>query len=332
MSFRIARCSLISFALVGWIACGGPPPAPDAAPLTVPTSPAGTFAVISTFDLRLPAAAQPAMAALTAATDGPDDPSRYVIDRMIDGLPDGSVKTVARTLAPYVAAYVNARLVEIAPRFVAGLGGIATGLSRIATHLGTVERLQIDPGGTGVRTIHAVRFEVGGAVTVVHLADAGLADISAAVRAVLDATGQVAISEHAHGLPYGAILRLGLDRAVVPSVQPGAHDLAEALGALFDCTRLGALVAERVGLGSAALYSGACQTAMTAIASDVDARLAAIDQIALGIEVAGTVHGVDHDGDGAIDELTGGRWTGAVYTGQIRELIDAASFSGAAAR
>ncbi|TMQ13005.1 MAG: hypothetical protein E6J90_29570 [Deltaproteobacteria bacterium] len=332
MSFSIARCFLVSFALAGWIGCGGPPPAPDAAPSMVPASPAGAFAVVSTFDLRLPAAAQPAMAALTAATDGPDDPSRFVIDRMIEGLPDGSAKTIAKAVAPYVAAYVNARLNEIAPRFVGGLAGIATGLSRIATHVGTLETLQIDAGGTGVRTIHGVRFEVGGAVTVVHLAEAGLADISAAVRAVLDATGQLAISEHAHGLPYGAILRLGLDRAVVPSVQPGARDLAEALGALLDCARLGALVAERVGLGSAALYAAACQTAMTAAASEVDARLAAIDQIALGIEVAGTVHAVDHDGDGTIDELTGGRWTGAVYTGQIRELIDAASFAGTAAR
>lgn len=329
MSSRIARCCGVSLALVV-IACGGPPPAPDAALPALPTSPAGAFAVISTFDLRLPAAAQPAMAALTAATDGPDDPSRYVIDRMIDTLPEGTAKTVARTLAPYVAAYVNARLVELAPRFVSGLGGIATGLSRIATHLGTVERLQIDPGGTGVRTIQAVRFEVGGAVTVVHLADAGRADISAALRAVLDATGQVALSEHAHALPYGAILRLGLDRAVVPSVQPGAHDLAGALGALLDCARLGAMVADRVGLGSARLYGDACETAMTAIASEVDERLAAIDETALGIEVAGTVHAIDRDGDGAIDELTGGRWTGAVYTGQVRELIDAASFSGAA--
>jgi hypothetical protein len=45
--------------------------------------------------------------------------------------------------APYVAAYLNARLVEIAPRFVAGLDGIAAGVARIATHLGTLETLQI---------------------------------------------------------------------------------------------------------------------------------------------------------------------------------------------
>jgi hypothetical protein len=186
-----------------------------------------------------------------------------------------------------------------------------------------------------VRTISGVRFEVAGAAKVVHLADAGIADISAAIRAVLDATGQLAISEHSHGLPYGAILRLGLDRAVVPSVVPTANDLATALAVLMDCDRLGAVVAERIGLGSAGLYGAACRAAMTAIASDLDDQLAAIDRISLGLEVAGTGHAVDHDGDGAIDEIAAGRWTGAVYSGPAasdRELIDAASFSGSAAR
>jgi hypothetical protein len=335
MSPGIARRDvLVSLAFAGTVACGGPSPVPDAAP-PVPSSPAGVFALTSTFDLRLPPPAEPAMATLIAATDGPDDPSRYVIDRMIATLPDGSPKTIAMVAAPYVAAYVNARLVEIAPRFVSGLGGIATGLARIATHFGTLESLQIDAGGTGVRTISGVRFEVAGAVKVVHLADAGLADISAAVRAVLDATGQLAISEHSHGLPYGAILRLGLDRAVVPSVVPTAHDLAEALAVLMDCDRLGAVVAERIGLGSAGLYGTACHAAMTAIASDLDEQLAAIDRISLGLEVAGTGHAIDHDGDGLIDEIAAGRWTGAVYSGPAasdRELIDAASFSGSAVR
>jgi len=333
-SLQIARRhALVSFAFVGLIACGDSLPAPDAAPpSTVPISPAGVFAVTSTLDLRLPPAAAPAIATLTAATDGPDDPTRYLIDRMIGSLPDGSVKAIATVAAPYIAAYINARLVEIAPRFVAGIEGIATGISRIATHLGTLETLQVGDDGTGVRTITAVRFEVGGAKTVVPLADAGLADITAAVRVTLDATGRFAISEHAHDLPYGAILRLGLVRAVIPSVEPAAHDLAGALARLLDCDRLAAVVADGIGLGSAALYAHACRATMTAIASEIEGRIAAIDGAALGIEVAGSASAFDDNGDGRADELRAGRWTGAVYTGPDRELINAASFSGAAAR
>jgi hypothetical protein len=326
----LARChALISIALAGVVACGGSSPSvPDAPPprSTVPVSPVGTFAVTSTFDLHVPSAAEPALAALLAATDGPDDPARYLVDRLIEALPDGSVKKIAAAAAPYVAAYVNARLVEIAPRFVEGIDGLATGLSRIATHLGTVETLRIDPGGTGIRTIKAVRFEVGGAVKVVSLAEAGLPDLAAGVRVTLDAAGNLGISEHEHALPYGAILRLGLDRAVAPKVEPTAGSLAGALGVLLDCDRLGTVIADRVGFGTPGVYGRACRAAMTAVASEVDDRLIAIDRTPLGIEVAGAASGFDGDGDGVMDEIRSGRWTGAVYAGSMREPIDAASF------
>ncbi|HEU4730246.1 MAG TPA: hypothetical protein VFT22_20255, partial [Kofleriaceae bacterium] len=306
-------------------------PGPDAAPpSTIPASAAGTFAIASTLDLDVPAVAEPALATLIAATDGPDDPTRYLVDEMIAWLPDGAAKDIAAVAAPYVAAYINARLVEVAPRFVPGIGGIASGLSRIASHFGTVESLRIAEDGTGVRTITGLRFELGGAATVVRLADAGLPDLAASVRVVLDATGRLAIAEHEHALPYGAILRLGLDRAVVPSIEPGARGLAEALAALLDCDRVGAMVADRVGVGSAALYGAACLATMTAIASKVDAGIARVDQTPLGVEVAGSAQALDDDGDGTTDELVSGRWAGAIYAGPERTPIAAASFSGAA--
>jgi hypothetical protein len=330
MSTYSVRChTLFSLAIVGLAACGGRPPTPasDAAPpSTIPTSPVGVFAVTSTLDFHVPDAAAPALQTLLAATDGPDDPARFVVDRLVALLPDGSVKTIADAAAPFVAAYVNARLSDLAPRLVTGLDGLATGLARIATHLGTVETLRIDAGGAGVRMITGVRFEVGNAVTVVPLAAAGLTDLVAGVRVTLDASGQVAISEHEHALPYGAILRLGLDRAVAPSVAPTAGDLAGALGALLDCDQLGIVIANRVGLGSATLYGAACRAAMTALAAEVDAQLAAIDRVPLGIEVAGTAMGYDGNGDGVMDELDAGRWTGSVFTSSDREPIDAASF------
>lgn len=329
MSMHSIRChALISLAIAGLAACGGtrPAPAPDAPPSTIPTSPVGVFAVTSTLDFHVPDAAAPALQALLAATDGPDDPARFVVDRLIALLPDGSVKTLADAAAPYVAAYVNARLTDLAPQLVTGLDGLAIGLARIATHLGTVETLRIDADGTGVRTITGVRFEVGNAVTVVPLAAAGLTDLVAGVRVTLDAAGHVGISEHEHALPYGAILRLGLDRVVAPGVAPTAGDLAGALDALLDCDQLGAVIAGRVGLGSATLYGTACRAAMTALAAEVDAQLAAIDRTPLGIEVAGTAIGYDGNGDGVMDELDSGRWTGSVVAGADREPIDAASF------
>jgi hypothetical protein len=321
-----ASSILAAFALAG---CGSPSPAPDASPpSTVPGSPAGVFAVTSRLDVHVPAPAGPVLAALTAATDGPDDPARYLVDRMIATLPDGPVKSLADRLAPYVAAYLNARLVDIAPRFVAGVDAIAAGLSRIATHLATVETLRIDAGGAASRTITGARFELGAAPVSVSFADGGLPDITVGLHVALDRTGHLGLSQHAHRLPYGALLQLGLDRAVVLGVEPTARDLASALGTLVDCERLGAAVAGRVGLGSAVLYTAACRAGMTAIASEIEAQIAAIDDTELGLDVSGAATGVDVDGDGTMDELRAGSWSGALYSDAARDPIAAASFAG----
>jgi len=330
------RCRSVLLIVLALLASCSPAspvsPAPDAAPLpTVPASPAGRFTVASTFDIDVPPPADPLLATLTATTDGPDDPTRYLLDRMIATLPDGTVKTIAIHAAPYVAGYLNERLADIAPRFVAGIHAIAQGLSRIATHAVTIETLQIDDSGAAIRTITGARFEIGTTATTIRFADSGLADIVVGTHVFLDLTGHITIGDHAHNLPYGALLRLGLDRAVIPGVEPAARDLATALGALVDCDALGALVAGHIGLGSAALYRTACQAGMAAIASEIYARIAAIDDTPLAIEVTGSADGVDLDGDGTMDELRAGRWSGSLGSAASRVPIDAARFIGAKA-
>src|ERR1051325_10626882 len=101
---RVLCPVLISLALAGLAACGGstPPAGPDAPPSTIPVNPVGVFALGSTFDLHVPAAAGPALETLLAATDSPDDPSRYLVDRMIATLPDGSVKKAAGAAALFL--------------------------------------------------------------------------------------------------------------------------------------------------------------------------------------------------------------------------------------
>lgn len=329
---RLARPSSLALCSLAVIAscAGSSPPPPDAAPAP-PTSPAGSFAVTSTFDLRPPAAAAPVFATLTAASDGPDDPTRFVVDHLVASLPAGTVKELATAAAPYLAAYLNARLADLAPRLAPGLAALAGGLTRIAGHLETREAWQLDRTGAGVRTITGVQFALGGATTAVRLADHGLADLAVGVRVALDPAGRVTIAGHDHRVPYGALLRIGLDRVVVPSVEPGARDLASALAALVDCERLAAAIAVRIGLGAPTIYRAACRAALTAIASELDARIAAIDATPLALEVAGSADAFDDDGDGRIDQLRAGRWIGAVVAGADRAPLDAGTFTASAA-
>jgi hypothetical protein len=231
---------------------------------------------------------------------------------MVDALPDGTAKTLARAAAPFVAAYLNERLVEVAPRFVGGIDAIVAGLTRIATHVGTTEMLRINTGDMAVRTITGVRFDTGAAPIAVAFADRGLADLAVATHVTLDSAGRLAIAMHSLPLPYGAVLRLGLDRAIIPSVVPSAADLAGALRALVDCTKLGELVADDVGVGSATLYRTACTTGMLALASEIDDQIAAIDATPIVLAATGSADGVDLDGDRTMDAISAGTWTGTL--------------------
>jgi hypothetical protein len=342
-SFSTLLVLLASTIVAASTACADEPPLalPDATPATS-IDPSGTYAVTSAFALSAtPDAAAPAIAELTAMSDGPDDPSRYLIDLMIAALPEGTTKSYATAVAPYVAAYVNIRLSQIAPRFVDGSHALGAGLTRIAQRFGTIETFEIAADGPRVegddyvaeskwltRTITGARFEVnaGRDIAEVHFASLGLPDImskslvtldgSSLGGAVTDRPGTLSITKHTASLPYARMLRLGFDFAVIPDVVPGAHDLGVALAELVDCNRLGAAVAECVGLGSPTFYATACSAGLSAMAVKLYARLDAIeaDAAALPLELVGQARAVDTNSDGAMDAISAGTWSGNVAT------------------
>jgi hypothetical protein len=306
--------------------CGVEPPYPPPPISTVPTSPAGSFAVTSAIEFGAPPAAAAVITALTAASDGPDDPARFVLDRMIASLPDGPVRTAAQGAAPYLAAYLEDRLDDLAPALAPGLAAIAGGLGRIAGRFDTRETLQIDATGRAVRTITGVSFTPGATAIAVDFADAGLTDIAIELGAALDG-GRITLGEHGHALPWGKLLQLGLDRAVLVGVVPGARDLGQALAQLIDCDRLGGAIAVALA-GSPAPYRAACRAGVIAIAAEIETQIAAIDEAPLAIEFAGVAEGIDLNGDGTMDELRTGRWSGTLSVAGSRAPITAASFTG----
>jgi hypothetical protein len=327
---------LFSTLVVLATACSAAPPddPPRDAPPARPLEPAGTYDLISTYSLAAPPdAAARVLDELLAATDGPDDPSRYLIDLMIAKLPEGRARTYADALAPYVAAYVNERIDEVAPQFAGGARGLSVGLSRIAHRFGTLEELVIDGSRDTVathaeaqagasrhgvwRTVTGLRFDAASdagleAATAVDVrfAPLGMPD-TAATTQVVHVGSSLMFDRHAIALPYRALLRLGFDFAVVPSVVPGTHDLARALVTLVDCEHLGSLVADWVGLGSPSLYEQGCTVGLTALAARIYARIDAIDAESVALELTGTAHASDADGDLRVDALATGTWTGA---------------------
>lgn len=322
---RLAFASFISFVLGCASADVSAPPGDAAPPVsTVPTSIAGTYDLAGTLELQtLPAPATSLLDALSAATDQPDDPARYLVDRMVAALPDGTFKSVALGLAPYVAPYIQVEIDRIAPHFAPGIRQLATGLSQVAHHMTPIERMIIAPDGLATRALIALQF---GSVPC-ELAG-GAPDALAITRVAIDGEGKLALAGHALQLPYGELLRLGLDRAVIPSIDLSATNLADTLSDLVDCHALGATFAEHAGLGSPALYETACIAAMTGLASDTYRKLAAIDDAPFTLNVSGSALGVDLDGNGTMDEVRSGAWSGTATYAGTKGPLGAATFAG----
>ena len=197
---------------------------------------------------------------------------------------------------------------------------------RIAQRFGTSETLDIAADGTLRRTIVGLRFDrrAGREMAEVRFAPEGLADVTTQSHVVVDGD-RLTIERHAAALPYTALLRLGLDQAVIPDVVAGAHDLAQALVVLVDCGQLGSAVSEYIGVGSPAFYASACSVGLTALAARIYARMDAIEPVMLSLDVAGDGRAVDADHDGPMDAIAGGVWTGA-FAGQVA----AGTFEGSA--
>ena len=313
------------FCFVVLTACGPSAPAvvPDAS--IVPKTAAGSFSITTAIDLPvLPPPADALLAELDDATDGPDDPARFLCDRLVAELPESWQAIAAGVADDLVAPVLETELDQIAPRFASGMRSLAAGLGEIAHHARTIETLTIQPNGIATRTITGLAYDEAS----LDFAREGMADAVATTSAALDAKGDLSIASNHVELPYGALLRLGFDRQVIPNVDFSAGDLATALRDLVDCRQLGELFAAKLGLGSVTLYVSACDAGMAELAADFYARLAAIDVSPLAFDASGAATGVDVDHDGTLDQLDGGVWTGtSSYAGAATALVDA-TFSG----
>lgn len=351
----IALPSIAALALATClVGCTDDPDAttPDGMPAPRPLDPTGTFAVRSVFSLTAPpSSATAVLVELAGATDGPDDPSRFLVDRLVARLPEGQAQVVAAAVAPYVAAYVQQRIDSFAPELAPGLRALADGVHRLARRFGTTGTLHVE-AQMGIDTppaLHATHTFTGFVAddVVVAFAPLGMADLSAHTTAALvpasttepappmspprDPSGvpegaerveRLAIGEHAVAFPYGALLRLGVDRAVVPQTVPGARDLADAFDRLVDCDRLGEHVAAYLGIGSPELYATACSVALVRLAAEIYSRLDLPD---VELSIAGHARAVDVDRDASVDALDAGVWTGRLGEAPLA----ASSFDGA---
>jgi hypothetical protein len=300
-----------------------------------PLDATGTYAVHSTFDLatNMPGTAGTVVNTIIAATDDSDDPTHWIVDQIIGQLPDGVVKSALNTGKVFVVGYLNDRLLDLAPDFVSTMVLVGHDFGDIAKGFGLNETLALTRSGDGYVAVHTVtgaHFKIGDQEADFALGDYQLANVVVDnVAVTMDATtGQLTIASHNVPLAYGQLLRMGLDAAIVPLIDPSAQNLNQLLAHKVDCNAIGAAIQSAIGIGSASTFAAACTAGITAGSSFVYSKIDAIDSTALQFGLSGTAKGIDTNRDRTIDTIQTGTWAGTLSYGSTPSTLAPATFFG----
>jgi hypothetical protein len=308
------------------------PDNPDNPDLPVPLTAEGRFNVQSEFDLatNTPGTVGNVINYFILATDDPDDPSKFLVDELIKALPDGSVKNFAQSSAPFVTGYINDRLLQVAPQLLDKVIDIGNAFGDVAKHFGTLETLEINAAGQAVKTIVGFHFEVDQVPMDFMLKDYGIAEIKIeGVQVNLEQSGKLTIMDHKVGISYGAALKLAIDKAIIPMIDPSAQNVGDILKKAVNCQKVGQFVYEALNFGSASTYQSACIAGLGAASNALYSKLAGLDGSALELGITGVARAVDKNRDGKMDDIQTGSWTGNLgYAGSPATLPDGAKFFG----
>jgi len=296
----------------------------------------GTYALHSTFDLasNMPGTAGNVVNTIIAATDNADDPTRWILDQILNALPDGAVKSALNFGKEVAAGFINTQLEHLAPDFVVTMIQVGHDFGDVAKHFGLNETLTLTGSGTSytaVHTVTGVHFKLGNqegdyAFANYHLPNVVVNDVAV----TMDSTGQLTIAAHNLPLAYGRLLRLALDAVIIPALDSSAHNLNELLAHLINCQAIGDGIAGVLHLSFVAgPISGACSLGLDAGAAFVYRQIDTIDSTAgLSFGLNGAVRGQDSNGDRKIDKLQSGAWSGTLSYGAAPTPLVPASFFG----
>ena len=294
----------------------------------------GTYRLHSTFDIatNMPGSAGAFVNGLIDATDDPDDPMSWLLDQMLAQMPDGTFKDILQGAKPFVAGYLNDQLIDLQPELVGTITEIGQHMADMTKHVGVNELLVVtssDQVYISRVTADGVRFTLDGTALDLAFFDHDIDDVVAdGVLVTLENESRLLVGEHTLPLPYGAIVRMGLDAAIVPTLDPTAGSLGELLEHVVDCTAVGQGVADALDFGSPAFYASACVGGLDAAANLVYDQIAATDST-LTFHLTGNARVADENNDYRVDTLAFGTWAGTVsYDATETALVQPATFVG----
>lgn len=307
---------------------GDPPPAPG-------TDATGKYEMHSKFDLatNAPGTAGDVARTIIAATDDADDPSKWILEQVVNAMPNGTFKNIIQGATPFVAGYINDRLLSIAPDFVTTMITVGNDFGDVSKNFGLNEQLDVSKAGTaytGVHTVVGAHFKVNNVDSDYAFADYGVTNVVVpGVAVTVDATGKLGLADHKVPVQYGKVLRIGLDAAIIPTLDPTASNLTELLQHQVDCNAVGdavnQAVVDTIGFGpGSGVFASACTSGLAAAANLIYSKIAGIDASALEFDMTGSAKVLDKDSDKKFDTIQTGTWSGTLsYAGTPAPLAGA---------
>ena len=299
-----------------------------------PTDATGKYSMRSNFDLatNAPGKVGEVVNTIIAATDGGDDPANWILEQVIAKMPNGTVKTLLNGARPFVAGYLNERLLDFAPDFVTTMVQVGNDFGQMAKNFGTNETLDVSGSVgayTSVHTVTGAHFKIDNVESDLAFSTYMMPNVAVpAVGVTLSATGQFGVADHKVPLTYGKILKVGLDGVLIPMINPAATNLGQLLQGLVDCNQVGTLVASQIGGFGAGAITTACNLGLVAGAGVIYAKIDGIDGSALEFGLTGTARAIDSNGDKKIDKIQTGTWAGTMSYAGTPSPLSAATFYG----
>lgn len=305
-----------------------------------PLDASGKYTMTSTFDLatNMPGKVGEVTNAFINMTDGASDPADWILEQVISKISNTTLKNLLTGVRPFVAGYLNDRLLQIAPDFVTTVVQLGQDFGQAARNFGVNETLDVT-GSTGAysSTVSAVgfKFKIDNVETNIAFSDHAIAPVTASnVGLTFEQTGQMGIGAHTLPLSYGKILRIGLDDVIIPALNPTATDLPSLLANLVDCAAVGAAINDALvsqfGVGGgASTWAAACSAGLVVGSQTIYTKIGEIDGSALEFGLTGSAKGVDTNGDRKVDTIQTGTWTGTMSYAGTPAPLSTATFTGA---
>jgi hypothetical protein len=294
----------------------------------------GTYRLNSTFDIatNMPGSAGAFVNGLIAATDDPDDPMSWLLDQMLAQMPNGTLKTILQGAKPLVAGYLNDQLTQLAPDLVGTVLELGHHMGDLTKNFGLSEKLVVagaDQQLLGTITADGLRFTIDGNQLDLAFVDHDVDDVVASGMLIqIENESRMLIGEHTLPLPYNKIVRIGLDAAIIPTLDPSAHSLVDLLDHVVHCQAVGQSIADALDFGSPALWASACTAGLNGAANLVYDQIAASDST-LTFHLTGNARVSDSNGDHKLDKLQFGTWAGTLgYDATDTPLVQPATFVG----